>query len=139
MTPTLAQITKELLGTYNRQPRKRLGQHFLIDPKVLQRIIDAAELNSDDLVIEIGSGLGVVTSEIAKLVYQVIAVEVDKELVQISKQVLKQLENIAFVAKDILRVDGLCKSIDGVKILDNVRFTINKNDKVKQVLIFFPP
>ncbi len=105
MTPTLAQITKELLGTYNRRPRKRLGQHFLIDPKVLQRIIDAAELNSDDLVIEIGSGLGVVTSEIAKLVYQVIAVEVDKELVQISKQVLKQLANIAFVAKDILRVD----------------------------------
>jgi len=105
MALTLAQITKELLETYNRRPRKSLGQHFLIDPNVLQRIIDAAQISNDDLVLEIGSGLGVVTSEIAKQVYQVIAVEVDKELAQISKQVLKKQENIDFVPKDILKVN----------------------------------
>jgi 16S rRNA (adenine1518-N6/adenine1519-N6)-dimethyltransferase len=105
MTPTLAQITKELLASYGRHPRKRLGQHFLIDPKVLQRIIHAAELSQDDLVIEIGSGLGVVTAEIAKLVHQVIAVEVDKELVKISQEVLNSYQNISFVPKDFLKVD----------------------------------
>jgi len=105
MTPTLAQITKELLASYGRYPRKRLGQHFLIDPKVLQRIIHAAGFSRDDLVIEIGSGLGVVTAEIAKLVYQVIAVEVDKELIKISQDVLKSYQNVSFVPKDFLKVD----------------------------------
>ncbi|MFH1826171.1 MAG: 16S rRNA (adenine(1518)-N(6)/adenine(1519)-N(6))-dimethyltransferase RsmA [bacterium] len=105
MTPTLAQITKELLASFNRFPRKHLGQHFLVDPQVLQRIIRAAELNKDDLVIEIGSGLGVVTSEIAKLVYHLIAVEIDKELLSMSKNVLKSFNNISFVDKDILKVD----------------------------------
>ncbi|KPJ69541.1 hypothetical protein AMJ44_03520 [candidate division WOR-1 bacterium DG_54_3] len=105
MTPTLAQITKELLASYGRHPRKRLGQHFLIDPKVLQRIIHAGELCQDDLVIEIGSGLGVVTAEIAKLVYQVIAVEVDKELLKISQEVLNPYQNVSFVLKDFLKAD----------------------------------
>jgi len=105
MTPTLAQITKELLASYNRFPRKRLGQHFLVDPGVLNRIINAAELNKDDLVVEIGSGLGVVTSEIAKLVYHLIAIEVDKELLRISKDVLKSFQNITFVSKDILKTE----------------------------------
>ena len=103
MSLTLAQITKELLASYNRFPRKRLGQHFLIDPGVLTRIINAAELSKDDLVVEIGSGLGVVTSEIAQKVYHLIAIEVDKELQSISQQVLKSFSNITFVPKDILK------------------------------------
>lgn len=105
MPPTLAQITKELLQTYNRLPRKKLGQHFLIDPKVLQRIIDAAQISGDDLVLEIGSGLGVVTTEIAKLAHHVIAVEIDKELLRISQEILTPFKNISFVANDILKTD----------------------------------
>lgn len=105
MTPTLAEITKELLASYGRHPRKRLGQHFLVDPQVLQRVMSAAELTKDDLVIEIGSGLGVVTAELAKHTYHVIAVEVDKELVKISKDVLKEQQNVSFVSKDILKID----------------------------------
>ena len=105
MNPTLAHITKELLASYDRYPRKRLGQHFLVDPQVLDRIIKAADLNLDDLVIEIGSGLGLVTSEIAKRVYQVIAIEIDKELLKISEEVLKSFQNISFVAKDILKTN----------------------------------
>ncbi|MFH1386851.1 MAG: 16S rRNA (adenine(1518)-N(6)/adenine(1519)-N(6))-dimethyltransferase RsmA [bacterium] len=103
--PTLADITKGLLQAYNRYPRKNLGQHFLIDLKVVERIINAAQLTKDDLVIEIGSGLGVVTSELAKHVYQLIAVEIDKELLGISKEVLKDATNISFVSSDILKVD----------------------------------
>ncbi|OGB87893.1 ribosomal RNA small subunit methyltransferase A [candidate division WOR-1 bacterium RIFCSPLOWO2_02_FULL_46_20] len=93
------------MASYNRHPRKRLGQHFLTDPQVLQRIINAAELDIDDLVIEIGSGLGVVTSEIAKLVYHLVAIEIDKELLKISKDVLKLFHNISFEPKDILKID----------------------------------
>lgn len=105
MTPTLAQITKALLAAYNRFPRKSLGQHFLVDPKVVRRIIAAAQLNKDDLVIEIGSGLGVVTAELANEVYQLVAVEIDKELSQISQEVLKDHRNITFIAEDILETD----------------------------------
>jgi 16S rRNA (adenine1518-N6/adenine1519-N6)-dimethyltransferase len=103
--PTLAQITRELLESYNRFPRKNLGQHFLVDPQVLQRIIAAAEITKDDTVIEIGSGLGVVTSEIAKNAGNVIAVEIDKELLSISKEVLMPFQNITFMHKDILKTD----------------------------------
>ena len=105
MPPTLAQITRELLIAHNRYPRKDLGQHFLIDPQVVQRIIAAAALDRDDLAIEIGSGLGVVTAELAQHVYQLIAVEIDKELLQISREVLKPYPNISFVGQDILKVD----------------------------------
>ncbi|MBU0501619.1 MAG: 16S rRNA (adenine(1518)-N(6)/adenine(1519)-N(6))-dimethyltransferase RsmA [bacterium] len=103
MKPTLAQITRELLAAYNRHPRKRLGQHFLTDPGVVSRIISAAELSKDDLVVEIGSGLGVVTTEIAQKVYHLIAIEIDKELLRISKEVLKSFQNITFVGQDILK------------------------------------
>ena len=89
MNPTLAQITKELLRVHGRYPRKGLGQHFLIDPKVLERIIEAAELSKNDTVVEIGSGLGVVTAELAKRARKVIAIEIDKELIDISKNILQ--------------------------------------------------
>lgn len=125
MTPTLAQITKALLSVHGRFPRKRLGQHFLVDPQVLKRIINAGELSKDDLVIEIGSGLGVVTSELAKHVYHLIAVEIDKELLRISKEVLKSFDNISFVDKDILKTD-LQKLIMGrrYKIIGNLPYYI---------------
>jgi len=100
---TLAQITRELLIAHNRFPRKSLGQHFLVDPGVVARIISAAGLTKDDLVVEIGSGLGVITHEIAKHVYHLIAIEVDKELMRISRDVLQKLDNITFVGQDILK------------------------------------
>ncbi|MDD5382929.1 MAG: 16S rRNA (adenine(1518)-N(6)/adenine(1519)-N(6))-dimethyltransferase RsmA [Candidatus Margulisbacteria bacterium] len=125
MTPTLAEITKELLTSYNRLPRKKLGQHFLVDPGVLKRIIVAAELSKDDLVIEIGSGLGVVTSEAAKQANHVIAIEIDKELLKISQEVLKSFHNISYEAGDILKVD-LGKLILGrkYKVIGNLPYYI---------------
>ena len=102
--PTLAEVTRELLKAYNRYPRKNLGQHFLIDPQVLERIINAAELTNEDLVIEIGSGLGVVTSEIAKSAGRVIGIEIDKELISMSRSILSPQTNIEFVAGDILEI-----------------------------------
>ncbi|MFA6431724.1 MAG: 16S rRNA (adenine(1518)-N(6)/adenine(1519)-N(6))-dimethyltransferase RsmA [Candidatus Margulisiibacteriota bacterium] len=105
MNLSLSQITRQLLEAYNRFPRKNLGQHFLVDPQVLQRIIKAAELTSEDLVMEIGSGLGVVTAELAKIAGSVIAVEIDQELLTISQDVLSKQNNITFVRGDILKTD----------------------------------
>ena len=99
---TLAQITQELLAAYNRYPSKNLGQHFLVDPKVVGRISRAAQLNKNDLVIEIGSGLGVVTAELAREVYHLIAVEIDKELPKISQEVLKDLRQHQFCRRGYL-------------------------------------
>ena len=123
--PTLAEVTRELLKCYNRFPRKRLGQHFLIDPKVLERIILAAELNSNDLVIEIGSGLGVVTSEIAKVAGRVIGIEIDSELINMSKTILAGQTNVEFILQDILEAD-LAKIVNGnkYKIIGNLPYYI---------------
>lgn len=125
MPPTLAQVTKELLAAYNRYPRKGLGQHFLIDPKVVERISAAGELSLDDLVVEIGSGLGVITAELARQVYQLIAVEIDKELVAISQTVLKNQPNVTFVSQDILKTD-LAKLTLGrkYKVIGNLPYYI---------------
>ena len=123
--PSLAQITRELLKSYNRYPRKNLGQHFLIDPKVLERIILAAELKPEDLVIEIGSGLGVVTSEIAKYAGRVIGIEIDKELISMSKSILSPQANIEFIAEDILEA-SLSEISQGnkYKIIGNLPYYI---------------
>ena len=125
MNLTLSQITRRLLESYNRFPRKKLGQHFLVDPGVLERIIKAADISKEDIVVEIGSGLGVVTSEIAKLAKKVIAVEIDKELVRISKDVLSAQKNIDFIGEDILKVNYDELIQDGkYKIIGNLPYYI---------------
>lgn len=122
-SPTLSQITKELLASYGRHPRKRLGQHFLIDPQVLQRIIDAAELNKNDVVLEIGTGLGVLTKELADQVKKIVTIEVDKELLKIAKEVLKDYTNIEFIPGDILKMD-LTKIEYPFKVVGNLPYYI---------------
>jgi 16S rRNA (adenine1518-N6/adenine1519-N6)-dimethyltransferase len=125
---TLATITKELLASLNRLPSKRWGQHFLVDPQVLQRIINAAEVTKDDLVIEIGSGLGVLTTELVKRAGKVIAVEIDQELLRASKDLLKEFSNIEFVSGDILKTDLdaiIAKSCaKNIKIIGNLPYYI---------------
>jgi 16S rRNA (adenine1518-N6/adenine1519-N6)-dimethyltransferase len=72
---SLYQITRELLRVHNRFARKHLGQNFLIDANILKKIIEIAGLDKDDLVLEIGSGLGVLTAELAEKAKHVIAKE----------------------------------------------------------------
>jgi len=123
--PTLAQIIKELLRVHNRFPRKRLGQHFLIDPKVLLRIISALRPGREDLVIEIGSGLGQLTLELARAAGQAVAVEIDSELLKISQDILKDHHNIKYVGMDILKYDWGREMGDGnYKIAGNLPYYI---------------
>ena len=86
--------------------KKHFGQNFLTDAHVLSKIVDAAKLDKNDLVLEIGPGLGVLTSEMAKLAGAVCAIEIDKELVQIlNHTVAASYKNVSIHNEDILKAD----------------------------------
>ena len=97
--------TRKLLHRFGLHPRKGLGQHFLIDGEVLQLIIQAAELNSRDVVMEIGPGLGILTRELARRAGRVIAIELDSKLAGILKQTLASFNNVTIINEDILQTE----------------------------------
>lgn len=84
---------------------KSLGQNFITDRNVIEKIIDGAEINSDDLVIEIGPGIGVLTAAAAESAARVIAVEIDKKLIPILSETLGEYDNIKVINRDILKTD----------------------------------
>ena len=94
---------KNLLQKYNIRPSKRLGQNFLINQKALQKIVQAANLSKKDVVLEIGSGLGTLTQELAKRAKKVITVEKDKKMVGALKEILKDYKNVEIIHGDILK------------------------------------
>jgi len=105
MDLTSVKIIKELLSEYDTQALKGLGQNFLINKNVLQKIIDAAELKPDDIVLEIGPGVGTLTKELAQRVKKVIAVEKDKKMVEILKKTLGEFKNVEIINGDALKTD----------------------------------
>ncbi|MCK6630322.1 MAG: 16S rRNA (adenine(1518)-N(6)/adenine(1519)-N(6))-dimethyltransferase RsmA [Anaerolineae bacterium] len=94
-----------LLKKYNLQPRKSLGQNFLIDPVHLAKIVAVAELSPADTVLEIGPGPGVLTRLLAEKAGQVIAVELDPHMVNLLRNEYGHLENLTVVEADILQTD----------------------------------
>lgn len=99
---------KNLLKQYRLKPKKRLGQNFLISEVVLRKIIKAAKLQANDIVLEIGPGLGALTCELARRVKKVIAVEKDRQITKILKEVLKsqEINNVEIVQSDILKTQN---------------------------------
>jgi len=102
----LAQV-KGLLRQFDLKTKKRLGQHFLIDKNVLEQIVSASELAQEDVVVEVGPGLGLLTKELAKRADKVIAVELDTQLVAVLKRTLSTSGSIFIVHADILKVSPL--------------------------------
>lgn len=124
----LAQV-KGLLRRFELKTKKRLGQHFLIDESVLQQIVSAAELTREDVVVEVGPGLGLLTRELAKRADKVIAVELDAQLVVVLKRTLSNFGNIFIVHADILEVSPseLTKRYSGTthyKVVANLPYYI---------------
>jgi 16S rRNA (adenine1518-N6/adenine1519-N6)-dimethyltransferase len=93
-----------LCQKYNIRPSRRRGQNFLIDKKVLEKIIQAANLSRSDLILEIGPGLGVLTKELARRVRKVIAVELDSRLVRVLKKEMEDYGNVEIIEGDILKL-----------------------------------
>ncbi len=93
---------------YGIKPLKRLGQNFLIDESVLNKIIETANLSVDDIVLEIGPGPGTLTIELAKRVKKIIAIEKDKILCQALTDILKnqKVNNVEVINNDILKISN---------------------------------
>lgn len=122
----MEQSIKQLLNKYGIKPRKRLGQNFLIDDSVLQKIIDAAELSEKDTILEIGPGLGILTKELAKKVKQVIAVEKDKKMCEILQELLDvgNVKNVKIINNDILKVRNSEFGVQDYKVVANLPYYI---------------
>lgn len=97
--------TIEILQKYSFNFQKKFGQNFLIDTRVLDRIIEASEITKDDCVLEIGPGIGTMTQYLAESAREVIAVEIDKALIPILGDTLKDYSNVTIINEDILKVD----------------------------------
>ena len=96
---------RRLLKEFDIRPRKGLGQNFLIDRRALERIVEAAELGSEDIVLEIGPGLGTLTRLLAERARRVVAVELDQRLTEVLSQTLADYPNVEIVRGDILQLD----------------------------------
>jgi 16S rRNA (adenine1518-N6/adenine1519-N6)-dimethyltransferase len=95
---------KALLAQFGLKARKRLGQHFLVEEDVLDCILSAAELRSQDVVIEVGPGLGMLTSKLAEKAAKVIAVELDPRLTGVLRKRLRLFTNVRIIQGDILKL-----------------------------------
>jgi 16S rRNA (adenine1518-N6/adenine1519-N6)-dimethyltransferase len=103
-TPSFSAQVKNLLRQSGLKARKSLGQHFLIDEAVLNTIVEAAELSPEDIVIEVGPGLGILTVELCRHAGNVIAVELDTRLASLLQRRLASLSNLNVINADILKV-----------------------------------
>jgi 16S rRNA (adenine1518-N6/adenine1519-N6)-dimethyltransferase len=99
------QNTIAVLQKYHFNFQKKYGQNFLIDPRVLERIIVASEITEDDCVLEIGPGIGTMTQYLCERAKEVIAVEIDSNLIPILSDTLGAYENVTILNEDILKVD----------------------------------
>ena len=99
------QVTIETIKKYDFAFQKKFGQNFLIDSHVLDKIIAAAGVTKEDVVLEIGPGFGTMTQYLAEAAKEVIAVEIDKTLIPILHETLADYDNVTIINEDILKVD----------------------------------
>ena len=97
--------TLEILKKYNFNFQKRFGQNFLIDPHVLEKIVEAAGVTKDDFVLEIGPGIGTMTQYLCENAREVTAVEIDTNLIPILEDTLSAYDNVTVINQDILKLD----------------------------------
>ena len=125
---------KDIKARHDFQLSRSLGQNFLTDKNIIDKIVEAPEIGTHDLVIEIGPGIGVLTAEAARRAAKVVAVEIDRKLIPILKETLAEFDNIEILNQDILKTDfheileqnreynG--QKIEGVKIIGNLPYYI---------------
>jgi 16S rRNA (adenine1518-N6/adenine1519-N6)-dimethyltransferase len=104
---SLLSQTRKLLQSYDLRAKKRLGQHFLVNSAVLHKITRAAGLSTDDVVLEIGPGIGILTAELVKQAGWVISVELDQNLIKLLKDSFSAYPNFSLVNRDILAIEPL--------------------------------
>ena len=121
--------TIEIIQKYHFDFQKKFGQNFLIDTHVLEKIIHAAEITRDDLVLEIGPGIGTMTQYLACAAREVVAVEIDRNLIPVLGETLAGYDNVTVVQEDILKYDinGLVRERNQgrpIKVVANLPYYI---------------
>jgi len=125
--PCIAQreVTLHILKTFHLAMRKKMGQNFLIDSSIVDGIVTAAELSPTDHVLEIGPGIGTLTQGLAESGAAVVAVELDKKLVDVLGKTLVDYDNVRIVQGDILKVDiSQEMSTESYKVVANLPYYI---------------
>ena len=123
MVSSLTQLKKHKI-----RPNKRLGQNFLVDDKILEEIIALYDLKKDEVVVEIGAGLGALTTRLAPRVRKVLAIEIDKALVGLLKDEIVKDKNVEVITQDVLLFDfpEVAKLYGGkLKVLGNIPYNIS--------------
>lgn len=119
---------REIIRQYGIKPRKSLGQSFLVDHNTIKKIAGSSRISSEDVVVEIGSGIGVLTKDIAQTARQVIAVEIDLRLIETLKDRLSGCANVEIHSGDILKFDFSSISAKynaKLKVIGNVPYNIS--------------
>lgn len=121
--------TIAVLKKYDFHFQKKYGQNFLIDPRVLEKIIARSEIDGQDCVLEIGPGIGTMTQYLAEAAGHVICVEIDGHLIPILKETLSEYDNVTIIHGDILKTDiqALCEKYNNkkpIKVVANLPYYI---------------
>ena len=121
--------TMAVLEKHGFHFQKKYGQNFLIDTHILEKIIDAAEITKDDFVLEIGPGIGTMTQYLCEAAREVVAVEIDTNLLPVLDDTLKEYDNVTVLNEDILKVDiaslaGEKNSGKPIKVVANLPYYI---------------
>lgn len=125
----IPQNTINILKKYNFNFQKKFGQNFLIDPHVLERIVESAGITKEDFVLEIGPGIGTMTQYLCETAREVAAVEIDRNLIPILSETLADYDNVTVINEDILKMDlnELAKKYNGgkpIKVVANLPYYI---------------
>lgn len=123
MMKSLLKTTISLLKKYGIHPNKRKGQTFIIDTGTIDRQISYADVGSEDVVLEIGSGLGTLTCALAEKAKEVITIEVDKQFTTVLDEVLSKYDNVKVIFGDALKLD--LPKVD--KIISNIPYNISSH------------
>ena len=116
--------TKFIMKKYGIRANKSLGQNFLVSDEAVEKIVESAEISKDDLVIEIGPGLGTLTNELLKKAKKVIAIELDSRMVEILDERFSLFNNFEIINDDVLKVD-----------LVNIIKSEKENNEIKEAKI----
>ena len=119
------EVTTHILKTFNLRADKRLGQNFLVDEEIVNKIAAAAELSEADTVLEVGPGIGTLTQALAMTGAKVVAVELDRRLLPVLEKTLDGYDNVEIINEDILKLD-IKKAVpqDNFKVVANLPYYI---------------
>jgi len=120
--------TKAIIEKYGFSFQKRFGQNFLIDSNIIDKIIQGAELTKEDVVLEIGPGIGSLTQAMAESAKKVIAVEIDKKLIPVLEDTLSGYDNVRIINEDILKLEIMKviaeEGVEQIKVVANLPYYI---------------